>query len=287
MEEMNGVERLQQWIWKRYQILKLKKQGQVKPWTNDPIFQQYSFCNVHREDDKTTKFIRQWAKRADDDPNLWFAFCVARLINRAESLNEMGWAVFRGARVLWNADKFIEICADIKNTGGKIFSGAYIVSTNGHKMDKIAYLEKHVLSPLWEKRNAVKSVKTCEQLYAELRAFNGMGTFMAAQVVADAKFHGALLRATDWWTFAAPGPGSRRGLNRVYGQPKDTPWSEHEWLYALHKLQDVITPWCKSYGIPSISAQDLQNCLCEFDKYERTRLGEGRPRSRYNGVTND
>ena len=36
--------------------------------------------------------------------------------------------------------------------------------------------------------------------------------------------------------------------------------------------------------MPMIHAQDLQNCLCEFDKYERVRLNEGRPRSNYPGL---
>lgn len=33
-----------------------------------------------------------------------------------------------------------------------------------------------------------------------------------------------------------------------------------------------------------LCAQDIQNCLCEFDKYERVRLGEGAPKQRYPGV---
>lgn len=28
---------------------------------------------------------------------------------------------------------------------------------------------------------------------------------------------------------------------------------------------------------------DVQNCLCEFDKYRRLTLGEGRVRARYDG----
>jgi hypothetical protein len=37
------------------------------------------------------------------------------------------------------------------------------------------------------------------------------------------------------------------------------------------------------YGKP-MHAQDLQNCLCEFDKYERARLGEGTPKQIYKEV---
>ena len=32
---------------------------------------------------------------------------------------------------------------------------------------------------------------------------------------------------------------------------------------------------------PLLTAHDVQFCLCEFDKYERVRLGEGRPRALY------
>jgi hypothetical protein len=34
-----------------------------------------------------------------------------------------------------------------------------------------------------------------------------------------------------------------------------------------------------------LTLMDIQNCLCEFDKYERVRLGEGRPRSYYKPET--
>lgn len=39
----------------------------------------------------------------------------------------------------------------------------------------------------------------------------------------------------------------------------------------------------RGHSLKWLDAQDLQNCLCEFDKYERVRMGQGRPRSRYPG----
>jgi hypothetical protein len=27
--------------------------------------------------------------------------------------------------------------------------------------------------------------------------------------------------------------------------------------------------------------RDIEHCLCEFDKYERVRLGQGKPRAQY------
>ena len=33
--------------------------------------------------------------------------------------------------------------------------------------------------------------------------------------------------------------------------------------------------------IPSLEMRDIEHSLCEYDKYERARLGQGRPRSRF------
>ena len=117
--------------------------------------------------------------------------------------------------------------------------------------------------------------------YGRLREANGLGSFMAAQVVADVKY-AQLKNARDWSTFVAPGPGSKRGLNRVLGRPVDAPWRDDDtWRAAFRKLHEQIKPELERIGLGDLHAQDLQNCLCEMDKYERARLGEGKPKRRF------
>ena len=70
----------------------------------------------------------------------------------------------------------------------------------------------------------------------------------------------------------------------MLNMPVKDPWKEAEWKYFIDKLRRDIAPLIHTAGMPSLHAQDLQNCLCEFDKYERVRLGEGRPKSTYPGV---
>jgi len=105
-----------------------------------------------------------------------------------------------------------------------------------------------------------------------------MGGFDAAQVVGDLKHVGVLRQTSDWWKFAASGPGSLRGLNRVLGRTTDAPWKETEWLEELCLVRETIAPALAEAGLPKIHAQDVQNCLCEFHKYEKVRLGEGKGR---------
>jgi len=108
---------------------------------------------------------------------------------------------------------------------------------------------------------------------------------MAAQIVADTKHAGVLLHAKDWNTFCASGPGSQRGMNRVMSLPRDKSWKEDEFRLRVCELQDALAPMFLSMGWPAPDAQDVQNVLCEFDKYERTRLSEGKPKQLFrNGI---
>jgi len=249
--------------------------GQPKPWTADPILQNYRFCNVHRENDTVTKWISEnWRGPHSEDPNLWFAMVVARLVNKPSTLAALGYPV------PWNAKKFVRVIHKVMSTGSA-FSPAYIVSTNGCAQDKAEYLAEHVLTPLWVYRKQLTPIEgdTLATFHARLMKCNGLGSFMAAQVVADMKYVPPLLYATDWDSWAASGPGSKRGLNRVCGRPVNAQWKESAWHNTLTELRVDLLVEC---GI-KLHAQDVQNCLCEFDKYERVRLGKGRPKQRYDG----
>jgi len=136
---------------------------------------------------------------------------------------------------------------------------------------------ERVLVPLWaERKHFHKERNSLESLHGMLMQYDGLGSFIAAQVVCDLKYIQPWLGAPDWQTFAASGPGSRRGLNRVLGRAPDTPWREMDWRMVLEELADKAA--IKKFNLHN---QDLQNCLCEFDKYERARLGEGTPKQIY------
>lgn len=276
------IDKLVYWIRERQSIYTKRQQGKPKPWTKDPILQSYRFCNVYREQDTVTRWIaKNWRDPYGDiDQDAWFAMVVARLINWPETLERIGYPV------PWNQKLFRAVVHQRQERGEKAFSGAYIVSTNGRAMDKADYLAQHVLTPLWLARPMLRPRlgDTLASYHARMTKCNGMGSFMAAQVVADLKYVSPLCAATDWYSWAASGPGSRRGLNRVLGRPVQAPWKEADWLKELRKLHLEIMPTLDRAKLQTLHAQDLQNCLCEFDKYMRTLNGEGRPRSTYPGL---
>ena len=291
MAELNEMQKLfVYWIKERERIRIRKERGDSKPWTDDPIFQTYKFCNVEREKDTVSIWIKEnWIDPYRDHPNLWFAMIVARLFNWPPTLDIIGIPVCSKGEGFdfWktNAREMLKLHRDKR--GEKIFTGAYLVSTNGVKMDKIDYILDRVLTPIWENgrapyENSVAFARqeTLEGYWNHLRQFDGLGSFMAGQVVADLKFTPLLENAPDWMTWAPLGPGSIRGLNRYHGRPVDKALRQDQGLCEIREQQKLIEDelgWL-------LPAHNIQNCNCEFDKYLRVKNGEGRPRSMYPGA---
>lgn len=251
-----------------------------KPWTDDPILQQYRFCNVYRELDTVTQWIAQnWRGPHAGDPDMWFSMAVARWVNWPETLEDIGYPV------PWKAKHFIATLEKRRTLGAKVWTGAYMIGTQGNAMDKNRFIAEGVLQPLWDNRAALrpKEGDTLASFAQRIINVKNQGRFMVGQIVADVKYADPiLLNAPDWFSWAVSGPGSRRGLNRVLERELKSHWTDSEFSKVLTELRssvnDDLPPW-----MPRLHAQDLQNCLCEFDKYERVRLGQGRPRSRYAG----
>lgn len=264
----------------RHDVYEQKRLNFSKPWTLDSILQRYRFCNVYRElDTQTQWFADNWRTSNSDDPDLWFASLVFRFINWSETAQELGYPV------PWDPKRFKAILKSRKVRGLKVYSGAYMISTHGVKEEKYIYLAKS-LSKIWEKREDLRHTigVPLKVFHKNLMECFDVGSFLAAQVVADIKYVDAILySAPDWETFAASGPGSRRGLNRVMGFPVGKVINEEDWYLTLIDLKSQIDDLLYKNYMPGMHAQDLQNCLCEFDKYERVRLGEGRPKQKYNG----
>lgn len=178
-------------------------------------------------------------------------------------------------------ERFSRILQARAKSGKRVFNPAYIVSTAGQKMDKIEYVLRVVLQPAWEERKFIAPRKSdnLASFGGRLQTLHGMKGFMTGQVVADMKYAPVLWNTDDWETWALSGPGSRRGLNRIWERPVENPWKEAEWHEKLMILQGLVNAKRRE----PIHAQDLQNCLCETDKYLRAKSGEGKPKQNYPG----
>lgn len=265
--------------------------------TDDPILREFRFCNVYRELDRVTRWINQnISEPFADHKHLWFMLAIARTINWPDTLEGM----ITSTRAVWPdkngfcPENMTEHLDAWSAAGNKVYTGAYMIRAESdqrkpwYSWSKQRYVSEIVLGRLWRDqtlwRDTLDEGLRLEEAWRQFQEphYVGWGPFMAYQVVVDWRWTRYLYRADDIQTWAALGPGSRRGLNRLHGRPVNTPLSQEqgctEMVDLRHTLErpGLLAPWL---DLPDLS--DVQNCLCEYDKYERVRLGEGRPRARY------
>lgn len=245
-----------------------RNQGQEPPWTEDAILRQYRFCNVYREWDPVTRFIKDWLGESTD--HLEARAALARYINNPLTLEAIG------SCSQWNEQQVLSELKVHREQGHRVFNPAYIVSTNGIAMDKLEYVVQLVTRV--HEQVHLSGDETLAEAAKMFQAVRGVGGFMAGQIIGDLKHKEVLLPAEDWMTWCIPGPGSQRGLNRVLDKPLSKKWNVNDFIEEISILCDTLLPVLK---VPhSIDAQNMQNCLCEFDKYVRAIEG-GRPKQNY------
>lgn len=150
------------------------------------------------------------------------------------------------------------------------------------------YISRIVVGNMWERGASDYQTLINEQklslIHDRMKNEYGWGVFTAGQVVADWAWTKHLKAATDLYAWAPQGPGSVRGANRLLGRPLKTKFADEEWCGQLQDWRRrIIDELGQEFA--DLTLMDVQNCLCEFDKYERVRLGEGRPRSYYRPET--
>lgn len=287
---MDSKDTLMYWIAEREHIRFLKESGVKKPWSTDPVFQQTYFCNVRREDDKVTRWIRQYYNRWVGDPMYEYNIILARFLNWPPTLEKIGYQREHRPDLL---EFNLNLIAD--EDCEKVWGNAYVVTTHGIPMSKTAYLANRVMNGVVTAQGASGAFWTgglvqgyrpnLAASHSRLMQSEGLGSFMAAQVVADLKNspNHVLRNAPDWWTFVAEGPGSKRGVNWF---ARNDPHANYYkgWIWDFMEVRNFVDEhWDSLVHGNVICNQDLQNCLCEYDKYMRVKNGTGRSKRRYDG----
>lgn len=264
------------WINEREKVRVRKEAGYAAPWSLDPILQTTRFCNVHREDDKVTKWLRKnWYEPHASSPNLAFSACLARVVNWPNTLGVLGFPID------WSSARFISQMTDLSGGGSnKIWGGAYMV-TGGYSAggETKQVIMARVLDEAFLNAKAINSNDTLQEAFNVVQSTPGLGTFLSAQVIADLKYTPLLREASDWTTFCAPGPGSTMGLNLLAGRPPTKGISETQFSEEVNSLR----VWLKETYDVDLTAHDTQNCLCEFSKYVRIKYFGGRAKTGYAG----
>lgn len=281
------TEELAYWINERHAIKLRRERGLSKPWSSDHIFQTVRFCNVHREDDAVTVWMRQNWNQAGDPA---WKFVLGRMLNYVPTLESI---VDHSCITVDPAGEDLAGIRDglkaLRATGQKIFTSAYTISTCGKSMDKIDYVCDWVCQTVRVKEESPRLWPVdlgLAEMWASLGMIDGLGSFLAAQVVADMKNTKGhpLESAPDWWTWSAPGPGSLRGLNWYFHGKPEGEVRASTYQYHLDICRAEVDPFVDA-SVPRLCAQNFQNSLCEFSKWMKvSRNPSAHVRNRYQGT---
>jgi len=267
------------------EAIRIRKQQRGSPpsWTDDPIFQQFKFTNVQRFQDRTT----QWLVKNMYDPNrdrpheeILRNCAMFRYFGTIEFARAVGW------RKRWNPTQVAQVAKNMRARGEKVFTGAYVITNANIQGPKEEVICHRFLTPFHEACprliKIAKDHKRWSLVFMAMRPILGFGGtgFMAKEVLQDALLTPALHYVQDRDTWSPITIGSLRGLNRVFDRVIETRVDQLTALIEMRQLRTMSKHHGARY-LPKLSLHDIQFQLCEFDKYERVRLGQGRPRNRY------
>ena len=276
------------WIAERHQIYLKRQNGDAPPWTKDKVMLTYRFCNVFRELDTVTVWLRKnWREPFADNDNLWIAMCLARQVNWPETLAEVGFPEHS-----YDA-KQIQLALEARKARGeKVYTGAYMISAPAGiyaGMAKPEYTAEVVCGEPWRKRDEFNAMfadgrqPTMQEVHAWLRQFRGWGDFMAYEVVTDLRHTRYLTNAPDINTWAVAGPGAIRGLHRLHGRDYKKSMTQKQACEEMCELLALSKDNLPDF-VPKLELREIEHSLCETDKWMRVTAGQGRLRSKYQPV---
>lgn len=288
---VQSVEAVLYFVWERECVRIAKENGHDSPWTEDPVLQKYRFTNIRRRDDLVSRWmLDNYYPHFRNGDDVWFAAAVARLINWPPTLKYLiGKNVIPRLAEDFDPISFVRTLDSAPLVGGKIYGAAYMLYP-GHEpgRKKSNFVADVVLTQLVEKVNRLRftaTIKSVAEMVKELTDVYGLSTFMAGQIAADLTYlSGQLDKAKDLYTYAPIGPGSQRGLNYLFHKPPNHAWEQEDFNTALQNINKRIK---SDLGITDLTLHDVQSIAgCEFSKYCRAVLNEGKPRVIYKPETN-
>ena len=284
------LETFKYYVAERYNMHILKDVlGKPFPWTDDVILSMYRFTNIRREQDKNSKYLLGIMKSHGNKLryNMVGNILLFRLFNKIETMEYLGgWVDFNK----YDEDLIRQRLADTPE-GYVYFTNAYLSS--GMKKEFNKYFPKETMRVM-NVPNVVNKfmsdigtdiflAESPQEVIDAFKKVKGINDFLAYQLFVDLTY----LEDFPWSEneFVMSGPGCSLGLSYLF---KDNGGlTDEELLFWLRDNCPITREWCQEHMIDLpmedryMNVMSLENCMCELGKYMKTKLGVGRPRSRY------
>ena len=260
--------------YERQNIFIKKLNGEEPPWTEDPILQEYKFCNSYRVNDRVSQFLLKNVIYNDNNyskEDMLFRIILFKLFNKEDTwlllLNEFGDITLKNFEI----SKYSMVLEKAMQNGIAIYNDAYISCAN----KAFNYDRKHdnhlaLLNKMFKVDNIQNKILNCkkmEEAFNILKDYPLIGNFMAYQLVTDINYSDIV----DWKEneFTVAGPGSLRGIKKCFIDKGNM--SNEDIIKYMYNHQDEefkrLKLDFKKIGNRELQLIDCQNIFCELDKY--------------------
>ena len=249
----------------REAIRRRRLAGDPQPWTNNRIFREWRFCNVHRENDRTTIWFRDNIRSKVSGLRAVEATMAFRWFNRIETAERIldllidGWDGHEAYRRLQGVNPVV--------------TGAYMMNTppGFGKLEGVIRCIDMALPHL--PKLVERWGESLEAAFEDLLTIDRVGRFVGYEIVTDLRWTDVLRNATDIMTWANAGPGCARGLGFVdvgematyaYGSKSD----QAKMLPMMRELLEMSRdPENWPYADQPWEMREVEHWLCECAKY--------------------
>ena len=256
------------WINERCLIYHKRQRGIAFPWTGDPIMRQYRFTNAFRQLDNGTIWLHKMLANISDPKHIMWTIIWYRCFNWWKHAK---WFTPKPALDFRELNQYIR---QVVRYGEKIFTSCHMV--HGHKGELKHDTYLRTVKEAWEQRDDYYhdiEGETMQSAFETLLNLYCVGKFTAYEMVCDLRFTD-ILSPTDSRTWGNVGPGAKRGMLRLGLDPT---------ISNMRKLLAMAPARLSSIAkkLAIFELREVEHCLCEFDKYTRALMGQGRPKELY------
>ncbi|MBW4719794.1 nucleotide kinase domain-containing protein [Saccharothrix obliqua] len=250
-----------------------------QPWTRDPILSAHRFTNCYRAADRVSQFlIGHVAYPGRQEPtgrhalvDTVFRTLLFKFFNRIstwqlleDELGPISWKT-------WHPSAARSVLDRAAAQGQRLYSAAYVIPPPGlggprKHHDHLLLLETMIRDGL---PAALARATQMESSYHLLRAYRGLGDFLAFQFTIDLNYGVAI--NFDENDFVVAGPGARGGIRKCFGAAATGIEAD-----IIAYMVDTQEHHFERLGLnfPHLGGRrlhriDMQNLFCETDKYAR------------------
>lgn len=286
-------------IWHKRNIL-----GKERPWTKNKLFAEYKFTNVYRELDRNSQYqIKNIFKKETNRKELIWKVMFFRFFNNPEFFDFMkGIPSYSD----FDSDELKNTMVQFRAIGGNPFTNAYLTNSQAcpgcTRDDCFAFKVIPNLHELVPKLSLLLiKAKTPEEIIKLLLTLPSVSNFMAHEFYQDFtyadRYSEIKLMKFDQNDFTNIGPGAEAGIRLIFPNRK----SKADKIQAIHDLRDLSQQYLEKFGDfkylgyteglyfieknGQLTLHAMEMWLCEFQKYWKMIIGEGKQRSKFTPIS--